>query len=136
MLLPSIKKYLWKSKKGSRQMQELRDTFKALSDETRLRILKLLEHGELCVCDIVAALGMIQPKVSFHLGVLKEAGFIKDKKHGRWIHYKLDDANMFKRSLILSVLERTSNAAAAEDRKRLASFIKAKGSKIRAIHMK
>ncbi|PIX88616.1 MAG: ArsR family transcriptional regulator, partial [Nitrospirae bacterium CG_4_10_14_3_um_filter_44_29] len=51
-------------------MQKLLDTFKALSDETRLRILKLLEHGELCVCDVVAALDMIQPKVSFHLAVL------------------------------------------------------------------
>jgi ArsR family transcriptional regulator len=117
-------------------MQELRDTFKALSDETRLRILKLLEHGELCVCDIVAALGMIQPKVSFHLGVLKEAGFIKDKKHGRWIHYKLDDADMFKRSLILSVLERTSNAAAAEDKKRLDRFLKSKNAKTDCINLK
>ena len=56
---------------------------KALSEETRLRILKLLEHGELCVCDIVAALDIIQPKVSFHLNVLKDAGFLKDRKQGR-----------------------------------------------------
>lgn len=117
-------------------MRELRDTFKALSDETRLRILKLLEHGEICVCDIVAALGMVQPKVSFHLGVLKEAGFIKDKKHGRWIHYKLDDADMFKRSLILSVLERTSAAAAAEDKKRLERFLKSKNAKTDCINLK
>ena len=45
-------------------MKDLLDVFKALSDETRLRIIKLLEGGELCVCDIVAALGMVQPKVS------------------------------------------------------------------------
>ncbi|MDP2279078.1 MAG: metalloregulator ArsR/SmtB family transcription factor [Nitrospirota bacterium] len=117
-------------------MRELLDTFKALSDATRLRILKLLEHGELCVCDIVAALDMIQPKVSFHLGVLKEAGFIKDKKHGRWIHYKLDDSDMFKRSLILSVLERTSKAAAAEDKKRLKRFLKSKSTKTDCINLK
>ena len=54
-------------------MQDVLNVFKALSEEIRLRILKLLEHGELCVCDIVAALDMIQPKVSFHLAVLKEA---------------------------------------------------------------
>jgi ArsR family transcriptional regulator len=117
-------------------MRELQDTFKALSDATRLRILKLLEHGEMCVCDIVAVLDMIQPKVSFHLGVLKEVGFIKDRKHGRWIHYKLDDADMFKRSLILSVLERTSNAAAANDKKRLKGFLKSKNSKTDCINLK
>ena len=64
-------------------MQELMNILKALSEETRLRILKLLEHGELCVCDIVAALDIIQPKVSFHLNVLKDAGFLKDRKQGR-----------------------------------------------------
>ena len=117
-------------------MQKLLDTFKALSDETRQRILKLLEHGELCVCDVVAALDMIQPKVSFHLAVLKKAGFIKDKKHGRWIHYKLDDTDIFKRSLILSVLERTSNAAAAEDKKRLERFLKSKNAKTDCINLK
>jgi ArsR family transcriptional regulator len=64
-------------------MKDLLEIFKTLSDETRRRILKLLEHGELCVCDIVAALDMIQPKVSFHLGVLKDAGLIKDRKQGK-----------------------------------------------------
>ena len=52
-------------------MNELVTIFKALSDETRLRIIKLLEQGELCVCDITAALDMVQPKVSFHLGALE-----------------------------------------------------------------
>ncbi len=61
-------------------MQELTAIFKALSDETRLRIIKLLEKGELCVCDIVAALDIIQPKASFHLGVLREAGLIVNGK--------------------------------------------------------
>ena len=79
---------------------------------------------------------MVQPKISFHLGVLKEAGFIKDRKHGRWIHYKLDDADMFKRFLILSVLERTSNATAAEDKKRLERFLKSKNAKKDCINLK
>jgi len=98
--------------------------FKALSEETRLRILKLLEHGELCVCDIVAALDMVQPKVSFHLAALKEAGFIKDRKQGRWTHYRLDDSEFFRRVLLLSVLERMPEKAFAEDRKRLDDFIR------------
>ncbi len=110
-------------------MNELVSIFKALSDETRLRIVKLLEQGELCVCDLVAALGMVQPKVSFHLSVLKEAGFITDRKQGRWIHYRLDDSDMLRRMLLLSVCERISDGAAAEDRKRLIRFLEDKGPK-------
>jgi ArsR family transcriptional regulator len=107
-------------------MQDILTVFKALSEETRLRILKLLEHGELCVCDIVASLDMIQPKISFHLAVLKEAGLIKDRKQGKWVHYKIDDADMFRRFLLLSALERISAEAVAEDRKRLKNFLKEK----------
>jgi ArsR family transcriptional regulator len=77
-------------------LEDLLEIFKTLSDETRLRILKLLEHGELCVCDIVAALDLIQPKVSFHLGVMKEAKLIKDRRQGKWIHYRIDDSDLSK----------------------------------------
>lgn len=117
-------------------MRELSNIFKALSDETRLRILKLLEHGELCVCDIVAALNMIQPKVSFHLGILKNAGLIKDRKQGKWIHYRIDDSDMFKRFLILSVLERFPENEVMEDKKRLDKFLKNKGIKAEIIPIK
>jgi ArsR family transcriptional regulator len=87
-------------------MNELVSIFKALSDETRLRIVKLLEHGELCVCDIVTALDLVQPKVSFHLSALKDAGLVRDRKEGKWIHYRFDESDAFRRFLILSVLER------------------------------
>lgn len=107
-------------------MQDILNIFKALSDKTRLKILKLLEHGELCVCDIVAALDTIQPKVSFHLGVLKEAGLIKDRKQGKWVHYSIDDSDIFRRFLILSTLERISAEYVKEDSKRLAEFLKSK----------
>jgi ArsR family transcriptional regulator, arsenate/arsenite/antimonite-responsive transcriptional repressor len=107
-------------------MQNLINIFKALSEETRLRILKLLEHGELCVCDIVAALDMVQPKVSFHLNVLKEAGFLKDRKQGRWTHYSIDDSDFFRRFLLVSVLERIPKEALAEDRRRLEAFMQNK----------
>jgi ArsR family transcriptional regulator, arsenate/arsenite/antimonite-responsive transcriptional repressor len=110
-------------------MQDIINVFKALSEETRLRIIKLLEHGELCVCDIVAALDMIQPKISFHLAVLKEAGFIKDRKQGKWTHYRLDDSDMFRRFLLLSALERISSESVAEDRKRLTDFLETKSRK-------
>ena len=117
-------------------MNELTNIFKALSDETRLRIIKLLEQGELCVCDIVAALDMVQPKVSFHLSVLKEAGFIQDRKQGRWIHYRLDDSDMLRRMLLFLVCERISDNAGAEDRKRLNRFLDNKGPKGRVVGLR
>lgn len=117
-------------------MQDLLNVFKALSEETRLRIIKLLEHGELCVCDIVAALDMIQPKVSFHLCVLKEAGLLKDRKQGKWIHYCIDDTDIFRRFLVLSVLEKMSEGVIQEDKKRLKEFLKTKKVKVDLIALK
>jgi len=107
-------------------MEELLRVFKALSDETRLRIIKLLEQGELCVCDITTALNMVQPKVSFHLSALKEAGLIKDRKQGKWIHYSLNEVDLFRRMLMVSICEKAEGGLIGEDRKRLARFLKSK----------
>lgn len=116
-------------------MQDLLNIFKALSDETRLRILKLLEHGELCVCDITAALDMIQPKVSFHLSALKGAGLIRDRRQGRWTHYRLDDSDLLRRMLVLAVIERIPGQAVAADRKRLEAFVEGKNIKEKVVGM-
>ncbi len=107
-------------------MEKLSTYFKALSDETRLRILKLLEEGELCVCDITAALFMTQPNVSFHLGILKEAGLIKDRKEGRWNHYDLNLSDMMNRVMLPTALERMSGPVVDEDKGRLRLFMAAK----------
>ena len=119
-------------------MEELVSIFKALSDETRLRIIKLLEQRELCVCDITAALDMVQPKISFHLSALKEAGLIKDRKQGKWIHYSLNEQDLFRRMLILSVCERMKENTILGDRKRLDAFLRGKepGGKIVALKPK
>ncbi len=117
-------------------MENVLTVFKALSDETRLRILKLLEQGELCVCDIVAALDMIQPKVSFHLAVLKEAGLIKDRKQGKWVNYSIDDSDIFRRFLLLSVLERVQAESVRDDSKRLQEFLKTKTIKENVVTLK
>lgn len=117
-------------------MNELTSIFKALSDETRLRIIKLLEEGELCVCDITAALDMVQPKVSFHLNALKEAGLIKDRKAGRWIHYRLDTSDMFKRFLVLAVIEKAPLDSVQKDRKRLGAFLKIKDTKAKVVGLR
>ena len=66
------------------------DLFHALSDETRLEIIDMLRSGERCVCDLTEALDAAQSRLSFHLKVLKDAGIVRDRKDGRWVHYELD----------------------------------------------
>ena len=117
-------------------MNELITIFKALSDETRLRIIKLFEQGELCVCDITAALDMVQPKVSFHLSTLKDAGFIKDRKQGKWIHYSLNEKDLFRRMLILSACERMQDGTISGDRKRLNVFLESKDNGGKVLSLK
>ena len=64
--------------------------FRALSDETRLRCLILLQQeGELCVCELTYALAAVQPKVSRHLAQLREAGIVADRRQGLWVYYRL-----------------------------------------------
>lgn len=70
-------------------MKELEQYFKALSDANRLRILNLLLHGELCVCDIQHVLASSQPTVSRHLAYLKNSGLVLDRREGLRIFYRL-----------------------------------------------
>ena len=60
---------------------------KAVSDPTRVRILKILESGEICVCQIIAVIQLSQPTISKHLFLLKSAGLIKDRKDKKWVFY-------------------------------------------------
>ena len=83
--------------------------FKALADETRLRIVALLCHGELCVCHIETALRLPQPNVSRHLALLRMAGVVEARRKGSWVYYKLaaqSDADCQRqlRTLIQSML--------------------------------
>lgn len=70
-------------------MKSLLDSLKALSDETRLRIVNLLYEKELCVCDIMEALEITQTKASRHLNYLKNAGMVSDRKHAQWVYYSM-----------------------------------------------
>src|SRR5205807_5531861 len=58
--------------------------FRALSDETRLKIIDLLRRGERCVCELTEALDVAQSLLSFHLRTLKDAGLVTDRREGRW----------------------------------------------------
>lgn len=72
-------------------MEDMAQIYKALSEQMRLRILMLLTHGELCVCDLMAVLEEPQSKVSRHVAYLKNSGLIKGKRVGTWMHYFLKD---------------------------------------------
>ncbi|BAU56752.1 arsenate reductase [Halorhodospira halochloris] len=66
--------------------------FRLLSDPTRLRCIMLLQsEGSLCVCELTAALDIVQPKVSRHLATLRAAGLVVDERRGQWVHYRLPD---------------------------------------------
>jgi DNA-binding transcriptional ArsR family regulator len=67
------------------------EIFKAASDPCRLRILKLLKEGELCVCEIMTALNKPQSSTSHHLSILREAGLVKERRDGKWSYYRLAD---------------------------------------------
>ena len=66
------------------------ELFHALSDETRLQIIELLSKGERCVCELTDSLDAAQSRLSFHLRVLRDAGIVRDRKDGRWVHYELN----------------------------------------------
>lgn len=72
-------------------MKQTTELLKALTDETRLRILALLGQGELCVCDLIAVLQLPQSTVSRHLALLKNAGWVCDRRQGLWMYYHLAD---------------------------------------------
>jgi ArsR family transcriptional regulator len=71
------------------EVRSLSRMFKALGDETRVRIIALLSHGELCVCHLEDALGLSQPGVSRHLAVLRAAGVVESRRTGTWVYYRL-----------------------------------------------
>jgi len=68
--------------------------FKALSDRTRLKIMRLLDIREMCVCEIMVALDLTQPTASHHLGILEAVDLVKDRHEGKWVFYSLKDKNV------------------------------------------
>ncbi|MCI5148265.1 MAG: ArsR family transcriptional regulator [Candidatus Electrothrix sp. MAN1_4] len=72
-------------------MKQLIQVMKALSDPNRVAVLKILEQGELCVCEIQHLLSLAQPTVSKHMKLLEEAGLVKRRREGTWILYSLAD---------------------------------------------
>lgn len=72
-------------------MSDLLSLQKALAEETRLKTLLLLLHvGELCVCDLMTALSLSQPKISRHLAELRRQGLVLDERRGKWVYYRIN----------------------------------------------
>lgn len=68
--------------------------FKAVADATRLRILKLLAGGELCICEMMLALKKPQSSISHNLSILEDAGLVKERKQGKWCFYRISDGTV------------------------------------------
>ena len=103
---------------------DLETILEATADRTRLRILALLAAEEVCVCQLVAVLGLSQPAVSRHLGILRRAGLIVPERRGRWVHYhRAGAAPGDARSGLLRLVDREAarDAGLRRDRRRLAS---------------
>src|SRR5450759_935017 len=75
-------------------MNEVTTALKALSEEIRIRLLLVLMKDEACVCELMATFDMAQSKLSHHLIALRDAGFIKDEKRGKWNYYTIDSTTM------------------------------------------
>ena len=86
--------------------------FKALGDDSRLRIVALLAHGELCVCHVEEALKLSQPNASRQLSVLRNAGVVESRRDGTWVYYSLapqrsPECEQLLKSLVDSFAKRT-----------------------------
>lgn len=99
-------------------MREFMKVAKALSDETRVRILAMLRFGELCVCDIIDVLELAPSTVSKHLSILYQAHLINARKEGKWIYYRIsEDAPDSASRGIKWVLESVSEEVKVKDDK-------------------
>jgi ArsR family transcriptional regulator len=106
-------------------MKDLEQLFKGLADQTRLRILNLLIHGELCVCDVQYVLQSSQPNVSRHLTYLKNSGLVLDRREGARMYYRLAQPAGGVHKLLFEFLRDLfqSSEALAEDSRKLKKAI-------------
>ena len=90
--------------KTEKTLKDMATLFLALADGTRLRVLNLMRHGEICVSAFTDVLGQSQPKVSRHLAYLRSAGLVEARRDGKWMHYSLSAGLDAKTRLLLHEL--------------------------------
>lgn len=86
-------------------MEKLLNTFKVLSDETRVRLLVMLYHKKLCVCELCGVLEESQPKISKHLAKLRDMGFVKDERQEQFIFYYLNTDNKMLNKILEEIID-------------------------------
>lgn len=86
-------------------MDKLINYLKLLSDETRLRVMILLYHGEFCVCQLSGITGISQPNMSKHLGRLRDAGLVKDKRKEQYTFYSLNMEEKLFENILREIVE-------------------------------
>lgn len=103
----------------------LEQLFRALADDTRLRILGLLAAGEVCVCHIHGALDLPQPTVSRHLAYLRKSGLAAARRDGLWMHYSLQvPSDPPSAKVLKSALEAIGTVSSAGiDRRKLSRLV-------------
>ncbi len=114
-------------------MRNLIKATKALSDETRIRILRVLLEKECCVCEIMQSLDISQSRASRNLGILQDAGFLRARRDGAWIVYSIDKEGMQEyHSDILKAASRAleGNQVVALDLERLKTAVRVEPSKV------
>lgn len=84
-------------------MRELVKVFKAVADQNRLKIFKMLQHKKMCVCELAAALDITMPSVSRHLSLMKDAGLIVDERDGMWTNYMLCEEKINKYAPVIQL---------------------------------
>ncbi len=100
--------------------------FQSLADNTRLRCLLLLAaEGELCVCELVHALDLSQPKISRHLKLLRDTGLVDDRRMRMWVHYRIADGlpGWARQVLATTLAQHRARRPFSDDTQRLASMI-------------
>ena len=108
-------------------MRDFAELCKALSDETRIRILKVLLQRECCVCEVMQALDISQSRASRNLGILEDAGFIRSSRAGLWIVYSIDEQRIKSYTAPLIELLRSSlvnDGTLLQDRERLSHAVR------------
>ncbi len=110
-------------------MYEIARIFRALSDPTRIRILRLLRDRDLCVCELMHVLSMEQSRISHQLRVLRDAGLVEDRREGRWIIYRIPGRSrgIVRGTLAGALRERLDSAPEIlEDERKLGECLKMK----------
>ena len=89
--------------------KQIINLFKALCDENRLQILRLLQDGEKCACKLLEELNITQPTLSHHMKILCDSGIVEGRKEGKWTHYKISNDGRNNALKLLEEITSTQN---------------------------